>query len=66
MMSRDGFAKTLYDKLFNFIVDKINQTTNKIKYSTKFSIRILDIYGFENFQNNRYEFYIDFIIAITE
>ncbi|XP_075213233.1 unconventional myosin-VIIa-like isoform X2 [Lycorma delicatula] len=55
MMTRNGFAKTLYDKLFNYIVNKINIAIFNKKCPRKYSIRILDIYGFENFQNNSFE-----------
>jgi myosin heavy subunit len=44
---RDAFAKFLYDKLFSWLVIKLNLSINS-KISSK-SIGLLDIFGFENF-----------------
>ena len=57
--TRDALAKALYDRLFNWIVEKLNKTlyreemedgVNKVK-----SIGILDIFGFEIFDKNLFE-----------
>ncbi|KAJ3612778.1 hypothetical protein NHX12_019036 [Muraenolepis orangiensis] len=51
--SRDSVAMALYAQCFSWIILKINQ---KIKGKENFkSIGILDIFGFENFQVNRFE-----------
>ena len=52
-VARDAFAKTLYAKLFDWLVWKINQTLYKT--DSKLSIGILDIFGFEIFENNLFE-----------
>ena len=58
--SRDALAKALYDRLFNWIVERLNKVlyreeaaddgVNKVK-----SIGILDIFGFEIFDKNLFE-----------
>ncbi|KAJ8349865.1 hypothetical protein SKAU_G00249950 [Synaphobranchus kaupii] len=51
--SRDSVAMALYSQCFSWIIMRINQ---KIKGKDNFkSIGILDIFGFENFQVNRFE-----------
>uniref|UniRef100_A0AAV2JXA4 Uncharacterized protein n=1 Tax=Knipowitschia caucasica TaxID=637954 RepID=A0AAV2JXA4_KNICA len=51
--SRDSVAMALYSQCFSWIIMKLNQ---KIKGKENFkSIGILDIFGFENFQVNRFE-----------
>ncbi|XP_010784794.1 unconventional myosin-X [Notothenia coriiceps] len=51
--SRDSVAMALYSQCFSWIILKINQ---KVKGKENFkSIGILDIFGFENFQVNRFE-----------
>ncbi|XP_059908614.1 unconventional myosin-X [Gadus macrocephalus] len=51
--SRDSVAMALYAQCFSWIVRKINQ---KVKGKENFkSIGILDIFGFENFEVNRFE-----------
>lgn len=52
---RDSFVKAIYGRLFIMIVDKINDTIFKPKVYTKNSIGVLDIFGFENFDNNSFE-----------
>ena len=49
---RDSFAQILYILLFNFIVDTINVS---IENSYSKYIGILDIFGFEVFDNNGFE-----------
>nr|XP_020479722.1 unconventional myosin-VIIb-like [Monopterus albus] len=56
---RDAFVKAIYDKLFIWIVGKINSViykklTNTPK-SSYLSIGLLDIFGFENFHTNSFE-----------
>nr|XP_006819606.1 PREDICTED: unconventional myosin-X-like [Saccoglossus kowalevskii] len=51
--SRDSLAMNLYARCFEWIIKKINCT---IKGSENFcSIGVLDIFGFENFEVNRFE-----------
>ncbi|XP_043721670.1 myosin-11-like isoform X2 [Telopea speciosissima] len=53
-VSRDGFAKTLYSRLFDWLVDKINVSIGQDPNS-KSLIGVLDIYGFESFKTNSFE-----------
>ena len=59
--SRDAIAKALYSKLFDFLVFKINKAisnkdeSSKVKSSNIRKIGLLDIFGFENFENNSFE-----------
>ncbi|CAH9135658.1 unnamed protein product [Cuscuta epithymum] len=53
--SRDSLAKFIYGSLFEWVVDKINTTLAMGKQHTGRSINILDIYGFESFENNGFE-----------
>ncbi|KAJ0515798.1 putative myosin ATPase [Helianthus annuus] len=53
-VSRDGLAKTIYSRLFDWLVDKINVSIGQDRTS-KCLIGVLDIYGFESFKNNSFE-----------
>ncbi|XP_019453131.1 PREDICTED: myosin-9-like isoform X1 [Lupinus angustifolius] len=53
-VSRDGLAKTLYSRLFDWLVYKINVSIGQDPTS-KFLIGVLDIYGFESFVSNSFE-----------
>ncbi|KAI4301137.1 hypothetical protein L6164_034448 [Bauhinia variegata] len=53
-VSRDGLAKTVYSRLFDWLVSKINISIGQDS-SSKFLIGVLDIYGFESFANNSFE-----------
>lgn len=53
---RDAFAKAVYERLFTWIVGRINAQL-EVKVVTPGDnsvIGVLDIYGFEIFDNNRY------------
>uniref|UniRef100_A0A3P9Q8P5 Myosin X n=1 Tax=Poecilia reticulata TaxID=8081 RepID=A0A3P9Q8P5_POERE len=51
--SRDSMAMALYSQCFNWIIHKLN---HRIRGKEDFkSISILDIFGFENFEVNRFE-----------
>ncbi|KAM4605771.1 unconventional myosin-X [Polymixia lowei] len=51
--SRDSMAMALYSQCFTWIIRKLN---NRIRGKEDFkSISILDIFGFENFEVNRFE-----------
>ncbi|KAJ4836843.1 hypothetical protein Tsubulata_018472 [Turnera subulata] len=50
--SRDALAKTIYSRLFDWLVEKINVSIGQDPNS-KSIIGVLDIYGFESFKCNR-------------
>uniref|UniRef100_A0A7M4FPW2 Unconventional myosin-X-like n=1 Tax=Crocodylus porosus TaxID=8502 RepID=A0A7M4FPW2_CROPO len=51
--SRDSLSMALYSQCFSWLIGKIN---TKVKGKENFkSVGILDIFGFENFQVNRFE-----------
>ncbi|TDH70549.1 uncharacterized protein CCR75_009764 [Bremia lactucae] len=62
---RDSIAKTVYDRLFDFLVERINNALDVEKKAEKHGenleiddmtkIGILDIYGFEVFDKNGFE-----------
>ncbi|CAH9084046.1 unnamed protein product [Cuscuta europaea] len=52
--SRDALAKTIYSRLFDWIVEKINISIGQDPNS-KSIIGVLDIYGFESFKSNSFE-----------
>lgn len=52
--SRDALAKTVYSRLFDWIVEKINRSIGQDP-SSKSIIGVLDIYGFESFKHNSFE-----------
>ncbi|KAJ3701877.1 hypothetical protein LUZ61_005582 [Rhynchospora tenuis] len=54
IVSRDGLAKTIYSRLFDWIVKKINDSIGQDANSTQL-IGVLDIYGFESFKVNSFE-----------
>ncbi|KAL5538691.1 hypothetical protein UlMin_045979 [Ulmus minor] len=53
-ISRDGLAKAIYSRLFDWLVDKINVSIGQDP-SSNFLIGVLDIYGFESFKTNSFE-----------
>ena len=55
---RDSIAKELYSKLFDYIIIKINKKIENKKnndINDEYKISILDIFGFENFDENSFE-----------
>ncbi|XP_039032382.1 myosin-17-like [Hibiscus syriacus] len=52
--SRDALAKTIYSRLFDWLVDKINVSIGQDPNSESI-IGVLDIYGFESFKCNSFE-----------
>ncbi|XP_027033689.1 unconventional myosin-Ig isoform X1 [Tachysurus fulvidraco] len=57
---RDAFAKALYERLFGWIVGRINRVIEVKDYNPALHgkntvIGVLDIYGFEIFDNNSFE-----------
>ena len=55
--SRDALAKSLYSRLFDWLVGAINRKIGSLGGSgrTSRTIGILDIYGFESFDRNSFE-----------
>lgn len=55
--SRDSLAKSLYSKLFDWLVSAVNKKIGSVGGSsrTPLSVGILDIYGFESFDTNSFE-----------
>ncbi|XP_038902014.1 myosin-6-like isoform X2 [Benincasa hispida] len=60
-LSRDALAKIVYSRLFDWIVEKINNSIGQDPDS-KHLIGVLDIYGFESFKTNSFE---QFCINLT-
>ncbi|CAL9171600.1 unnamed protein product [Musa hybrid cultivar] len=52
--NRDALAKTVYSRLFDWLVEIINKSVGQ-DLDSKIQIGVLDIYGFECFQNNSFE-----------
>jgi myosin heavy subunit len=55
---REGMVKSLYARLFDWIVERVNDSLAfglAAKASSSFFIGILDIFGFEHFENNSLE-----------
>ncbi|XP_057248607.1 myosin-15 isoform X3 [Beta vulgaris subsp. vulgaris] len=52
--SRDALAKTVYSRLFDWLVEKINRSIGQDANSS-IQIGLLDIYGFECFKHNSFE-----------
>nr|XP_057908698.1 myosin IEb isoform X2 [Doryrhamphus excisus] len=58
--TRDALSKALYSRLFDFLVDCVNRAMQKDQ--EELNIGVLDIYGFEIFQQNGFEqFCINFV-----
>eukprot|EP00794_Sanderia_malayensis_P009899 gene9900-10912_t len=51
--TRDALAKTLYSRMFDYLVTSVNKAMQRDK--DEISIGILDIYGFEIFKKNGFE-----------
>uniref|UniRef100_A0A804QFJ9 Myosin-2 n=1 Tax=Zea mays TaxID=4577 RepID=A0A804QFJ9_MAIZE len=58
--ARDALAKSIYANLFDWIVDQINHSLGTGRQFTWRSISILDIYGFECFNNGFEQFCINY------
>jgi len=52
---RDALAKATYSRLFSWLVSSLNRSLRSHSPERKTLFGILDIYGFEIFQNNGYE-----------
>ncbi|KAL4464880.1 hypothetical protein ABPG74_011441 [Tetrahymena malaccensis] len=57
-ITRDSLSRALYDKLFNWLVSKLNQNimpNSSVNIADCLSLGLLDIFGFENFKVNSFE-----------
>eukprot|EP00118_Oscarella_pearsei_P003137 m.13137 g.13137 ORF g.13137 m.13137 type:complete len:1091 (+) comp24497_c0_seq4:132-3404(+) len=55
---RDAVSKAIYARLFDWLVRKINGSIKVTGRKKKKIIGVLDIYGFEVFENNSYEQFV--------
>ncbi len=57
LAARDAIAKAIYDRLFRWIINKINQllAPTATEMVGEREISILDIFGFEKFEKNSFE-----------
>lgn len=53
--ARDALAKSLYERLFSWLVQRLNRSLEAAHEKKKVVMGILDIYGFEIFENNSFE-----------
>ena len=54
--TRDALAKAIYERVFSWIVQKVNESISvdrTSRYSKTTVIGVLDIYGFEVFGTNK-------------
>ncbi|XP_067843858.1 unconventional myosin-Ib isoform X3 [Heptranchias perlo] len=56
--ARDALAKNLYNRLFTWLVSRINGSIKAQTKVRKKVMGVLDIYGFEIFENNSFEQFI--------
>ena len=52
---RDALAKAIYDKIFDYVVNAVNEAFGDLSSRSKLMIGVLDIYGFEIFDKNSFE-----------
>jgi myosin I len=52
---KDALAMGIYNNLFDWIVERVNQSFSQNRMESHKSIGILDIYGFEIFDHNSFE-----------
>lgn len=53
--ARDALAKAVYERMFSWLVDRINASLRPVDAADAAVIGILDIYGFEIFKTNSFE-----------
>uniref|UniRef100_A0A452SSC7 Unconventional myosin-Ib n=1 Tax=Ursus americanus TaxID=9643 RepID=A0A452SSC7_URSAM len=56
--ARDALAKNLYSRLFSWLVNRINESIKAQTKVRKKVMGVLDIYGFEIFEDNSFEQFI--------
>ena len=54
-LTRDALAKGLYNKLFNYVVQNVNQALGLQGDVATLQVSVLDIFGFEVFKANHFE-----------
>ncbi|GJM84472.1 hypothetical protein PR202_ga00145 [Eleusine coracana subsp. coracana] len=60
VIGRDALAKTVYARLFDWLVDNINKSIGQ-DIESRAQIGVLDIYGFECFKYNSFVFWFFFL-----
>lgn len=56
LYARDALAKAVYDRLFSWLIQRLNNSLEPEDKEEKYSaLGILDIYGFEIFEKNRWD-----------
>uniref|UniRef100_A0A8C5MDR4 Unconventional myosin-Ia n=1 Tax=Leptobrachium leishanense TaxID=445787 RepID=A0A8C5MDR4_9ANUR len=58
MYARDALAKNMYDRLFSWLVQRINESIKVSEFQGKKVMGVLDIYGFEILEKNSFEQFI--------
>lgn len=53
--ARDALAKSIYDRMFTWLVQRLNKSLQSEDSGKKVVLGILDIYGFEIFKSNSFE-----------
>ncbi|KAM9321482.1 unconventional myosin-Ia [Gastrophryne carolinensis] len=56
--ARDALAKNMYDRLFSWLVQRINESIKVSEFQGKKVMGVLDIYGFEILEENSFEQFI--------
>ncbi|XP_036616874.1 unconventional myosin-Ia [Trichosurus vulpecula] len=56
--ARDALAKNIYSRLFNWIVNRINENIKVSDSAKKKVMGVLDIYGFEILEDNSFEQFV--------
>ncbi|XP_053311684.1 unconventional myosin-Ia isoform X2 [Spea bombifrons] len=56
--ARDALAKNTYDRLFTWLVQRINESIKVSEFQGKKVMGVLDIYGFEILEGNSFEQFI--------
>ena len=60
--SRDALAKALYSRMFDWIVNRINEGLS-VNDPDAFTLGVLDIYGFEIFQVMRKCYFLECVTS---
>ncbi|XP_056418485.1 unconventional myosin-Ia isoform X2 [Hyla sarda] len=58
MYAKDALAKNMYDRLFSWLVQRINESIKVSEFQGKKVMGVLDIYGFEILDDNSFEQFI--------
>ena len=53
--AKEAVLKALYGRLFDWLVQRLNQSIARGEGQSAGFIGVLDIFGFESFQNNSFE-----------